>query len=324
MCVRRSGHGGRARARKMRAYVDHVLGVVAVRAGGDAAARRSADASMSAIRWRSEVAASAPAMPDEERDDVDPAAGVARAAGKPLGEIRRMCDDFRRGGRARRRAAGPLDVVVPAVPRSGRTRRRTAVANWPVPARVVIERAEKEAAFRIARAALAKSGTSTLELALAGVPMVAAYKVPLIEELIARACSSPRRAAILANLVLGENVVPEFLQRDCTAENLPRLSCSSLQRHARTAPAGRRLSRGSMTSCRSARRFRARGPPRLCWSKPQLTIRPCIGRHKRSPRSGNLPSARERGYVNGRNRGNSRCRYRRPRRHHRRSRLRAA
>ena len=41
---------------------------------------------------------------------------------------------------------------------------------------------EKQAAFRTARAALTKSGTSTLELALAGVPMVAAYKVPLIEE----------------------------------------------------------------------------------------------------------------------------------------------
>ena len=35
---------------------------------------------------------------------------------------------------------------------------------------------EKRAAFRIARAALAKSGTVTLELALAGVPMVAAYR----------------------------------------------------------------------------------------------------------------------------------------------------
>ena len=45
--------------------------------------------------------------------------------------------------------------------------------------------------------------------------MVAAYKVPLIEELIARLLVKTD-TAILTNLVLGENVVPEFLQRDCT------------------------------------------------------------------------------------------------------------
>jgi lipid-A-disaccharide synthase len=85
----------------------------------------------------------------------------------------------------------------------------------------VTEPTEKHAAFRAARAALTKSGTSTLELAVAGVPMAAAYKVPLIEEVIARLLITAP-SAILANLVLGENVVPEFLQRDCTAEKLCR------------------------------------------------------------------------------------------------------
>ena len=81
--------------------------------------------------------------------------------------------------------AGPLEVVVPAVPGLAAAV-RSAVAAWPVPARVVTDRAEKQAAFRQARAALTKSGTSTLELALAGVPMVAAYKVSLLEEAVAR------------------------------------------------------------------------------------------------------------------------------------------
>ena len=71
---------------------------------------------------------------------------------------------------------------------------QAAVASWRVPARVVTEPAEKDAAFRTARAALAKSGTSTLELALAGVPMVAAYKVSLLEELIGRAADQGRTA----------------------------------------------------------------------------------------------------------------------------------
>jgi lipid-A-disaccharide synthase len=83
----------------------------------------------------------------------------------------------------------------------------------------VTDAAEKHAAFRRARAALTKSGTSTLELALAGVPMAAAYKVPLIEEAIGRLLITAP-SAILANLILGENAVPEFLQRDCTAEKL--------------------------------------------------------------------------------------------------------
>src|SRR5262249_23019953 len=58
---------------------------------------------------------------------------------------------------------------------------RTAIARWPLAARIVVETTEKQAAFRIATAALAKSGTVTLELALAGVPMIAAYKVSAIE-----------------------------------------------------------------------------------------------------------------------------------------------
>jgi lipid-A-disaccharide synthase len=113
---------------------------------------------------------------------------------------------------------GAIEVVVPAVPRLADTV-RAAVASWHVPARVVTEANEKHEAFRAARAALTKSGTSTLELALAGVPMVAAYKVSLIEELAARMLIKVP-SVILANLTLGVNVVPEFLQRECTAERL--------------------------------------------------------------------------------------------------------
>jgi lipid-A-disaccharide synthase len=93
------------------------------------------------------------------------------------------------------------------------------VQDWPVQPRVVIGEQEKRAAFRIARAALAKSGTVTLELALAGVPMVTAYKVGAAEAWIMRRAIRVN-SVILANLVVGENVVPEFLQEDCTPEKL--------------------------------------------------------------------------------------------------------
>ena len=54
---------------------------------------------------------------------------------------------------------------------------RARAALWPVAPRIVVGEAAKFEAFRTARAALAASGTVTLELALAGVPLVGAYKV---------------------------------------------------------------------------------------------------------------------------------------------------
>jgi lipid-A-disaccharide synthase len=93
------------------------------------------------------------------------------------------------------------------------------VRSWRVAPRIVVGEKEKKAAFRIAHAAFVKSGTATLELALAGVPMVAAYKAGAVETLIMRSMIRVS-SVILANLVIGENVVPEFIQRDCTAEKL--------------------------------------------------------------------------------------------------------
>jgi lipid-A-disaccharide synthase len=94
-----------------------------------------------------------------------------------------------------------------------------AIKSWPVQPRVVVGEQEKRAAFRIAHAALAKSGTVTLELALAHVPMVAAYRTGSIEAWILLRIINVN-SVILANLVIGENVVPEFLQQDCTPETL--------------------------------------------------------------------------------------------------------
>jgi lipid-A-disaccharide synthase len=94
-----------------------------------------------------------------------------------------------------------------------------ALEHWPVQPRVVVGEADKRAAFRLAHAAFAKSGTVTLELAIAGVPMVAAYKAGSLEAWIIRRRITAS-SVILANLVVGENVVPEFIQEDCTPEKL--------------------------------------------------------------------------------------------------------
>jgi lipid-A-disaccharide synthase len=64
---------------------------------------------------------------------------------------------------------------------------------------------------------LVKSGTSTLEVALAGVPMVATYRISHLEAVVAHFVLKVP-SVILVNLVLGENVVPELLQYQATPE----------------------------------------------------------------------------------------------------------
>jgi lipid-A-disaccharide synthase len=85
--------------------------------------------------------------------------------------------------------------------------------------RLIDGEAAKLATFRRARAALAASGTVTLELALAGVPMVVAYQVPKIEEVIVRRLIQVP-TIVLPNLILGENAIPELIQAECTPERL--------------------------------------------------------------------------------------------------------
>ena len=115
-------------------------------------------------------------------------------------------------------AGAEFDLILPTMPHLLEPIRES-VKNWRVSPRIVVGEQEKRAAFRIANAALAKSGTVTLELALAGVPMVAAYRGGAVEAwIVMRAITV--RSVILANLVVGENVVPEFLQDDCTADKL--------------------------------------------------------------------------------------------------------
>ncbi len=94
-----------------------------------------------------------------------------------------------------------------------------ATAAWQNRPHLVAGEEDKWRAFKLARAALAASGTVTLELAAAGTPMVVAYKVePLIAPLLRRTIKGP--SVVLANLVLGENACPEFLQEDCSPEQL--------------------------------------------------------------------------------------------------------
>jgi lipid-A-disaccharide synthase len=112
---------------------------------------------------------------------------------------------------------GPLDVVVPAVAHLA-SEIEARAATWPVAPRIVVGDAAKFAAFRSAHAALAASGTVTLELALSGVPMVVAYRVdPLIRPL--KRLYRPKSFA-MPNLIIDDQAIPEFLDGQGKPERL--------------------------------------------------------------------------------------------------------
>jgi len=87
---------------------------------------------------------------------------------------------------------------------------------------------DTRALLRHARAALVKSGTSTLETALEGTPFVMAYRThPITFALARRLVRVPHLA--LANLVAGERVAPELIQHDATPGRLAEQLLSLLE-----------------------------------------------------------------------------------------------
>jgi len=207
------------RARAMRGYVDCVLAILPfepaahVRLGGPPCIYVGHP-------LLEHVAELRPDADEAQRRRADPPL-VLVLPGSRSSEIRRLIGIFDDAIARIAARVGPIELVLPTVPHLA-SRVREAVGGWAVMPRIVVEPAAKWAAFRTARAALAASGTVTLELALAGVPTVAAYRLPLFEELVLRIMGfqGTLHSVILANLVLGENDIPEFLQRDCTPQRL--------------------------------------------------------------------------------------------------------
>jgi lipid-A-disaccharide synthase len=91
--------------------------------------------------------------------------------------------------------------------------------DWGRPDSMVRTPTEKADAFAAARAGLIKSGTSSLEAAVAGLPHIIAYRVNPATAWIARRLVQVKYAC-LVNLLLDEEIVPEFIQENCTPEHL--------------------------------------------------------------------------------------------------------
>ncbi|GGK26381.1 lipid-A-disaccharide synthase [Salinarimonas ramus] len=205
------------RARKMRAYIDHVL---ALKPFEPAAHARLGGPPCTYVGH--------PLI--EHTDELRPAPGERRPIGEgPLellvlpgsrrSEVSRLMAPFGEAiGRLREALGGreialtlpAVDHVLPLI--------EAGVRDWPIAPTIVHGEEAKRAAFRRAHAALAASGTVTLELALAAVPMVVAYKVSRLEEQLRWLLTVD--TIVLANLVLGEKAIPEFVQADCRGDTL--------------------------------------------------------------------------------------------------------
>ena len=204
------------RAAAMRRYVDHVLALLPFEP--EAHRRLGGPPCTFVGHPLAEAVATLRPGPEEAARRMAEPPLVLVLPGSRGGEIRRHLDVFGTAAAIVRDRLGAVDLVLPTVPHLVE-RVRNGTAAWPVVPRIVVDSEEKWAAFRQARAALAASGTVTLELALAQVPTVLAYKVTLLEELIARAMIKVKMVG-LANIILDEMVMPELLQHEATAENL--------------------------------------------------------------------------------------------------------
>jgi lipid-A-disaccharide synthase len=201
------------RARAMRAYVDHVLALLPFE---PEAYRRLQGPPCTYVGHPlvEQIGSLRPGVDERKRRDQTPPV-VLVLPGSRRSEVRHHMAVF---GETLGLLDQPCELILPTMPHLLEAV-TAGVKKWPVQPRIVVGETEKKAAFRIAHAAFAKSGTSTLELALAGVPMVGAYKAGAAEAWIMQRAIRTS-SVILANLVIGENVVPEFIQQNCTPEKL--------------------------------------------------------------------------------------------------------
>lgn len=170
------------------------------------------------------------------RHAVDPAAPLLLILpGSRPGEIARMTPVYEQTAVRLKAELPELQIAVVASAMVD-PEVRGRVAAWPFRAHLV-EETEKYDAMKAADAALATSGTVTLEVAVAGAPMVIAYRIGAISYAIARRIVTAPFITLF-NIAAGREVAPEFIQNAATPERL----ASALYRLLTDREAARRQS----------------------------------------------------------------------------------
>ena len=207
------------RAQRMRWYIDHTMALLPfepekyAQLGGPACSYVGHP-----LIERMETIRDIDPAPLAERLGIDPGRPVILILpGSRRSEVSRLMRPFGSAIGNISKQLGPLQILIPAVS-TARGLIEKELTSWPVRAHIVEDEDDKYRAFKLAHAALTASGTVTLELALAGTPAVVAYRVDAVTSLVRFLIKVP--SIVLANLVLGENVYPEFIQERASPENL--------------------------------------------------------------------------------------------------------
>lgn len=202
------------RAKKMNRYVDHLMALLpfepeAHRRLGGPPTTYVGHPLIERLDWLKSLDQSELAG----RLGLDPARPVLVVLpGSRTSEVSRLLEPFGKAvGLLAERGLQP-QVIIPVV-ESVRGLIEAGIAVWPVRPHLVSGDEDKFKAFKLAHAALAASGTVTLELAVSGTPMVVAYRVDGLAAQLRFLVKV--HSVVLANLVLGENAFPELLQEDC-------------------------------------------------------------------------------------------------------------
>lgn len=156
-------------------------------------------------------------------------------------EVKHLMHPFGLAIRQLMQKTGPLNILLPTV-NGVKDQVAEAAQTWPVAPTIILGEEDKFKAFKYADAALAASGTVTLELALTGTPMIVAYKYDWYLHLLRPLIKAEYFA--LANHILGKKAFPEFIQADCTPENIavalaPLMNNSSRERQNQIAELAR-------------------------------------------------------------------------------------
>lgn len=138
--------------------------------------------------------------------------------GSRRGEIARLMPIFAATVTHLKSLHPQLQIVIPAAP-GFRDTLKNYTNNWPLPVTITEGDQEKYDAFQASRAALACSGTVALELAMARLPSVTAYKLNALTYAMFRRFIKINYVN-LVNLMHDTSIVPELLQADCTPDKL--------------------------------------------------------------------------------------------------------
>jgi len=138
--------------------------------------------------------------------------------GSRRGEIERLAGDFGAAMALLAKRHPGMRLVVPTI-EAIEPRVRELAAGWPGSPIVVQSTVERYDAMAASNAALAASGTVALELALAGVPTVVAYRVTPLTHFIVRRLLSIEFGNLI-NIIEDREIVPELIQGDCRPDRL--------------------------------------------------------------------------------------------------------